>query len=85
MDKNHLKHLISMLQEVHSSQESPQVGSIRKGRWRKSGRGERRKKGDRKKRVDDARPKDSVTTLLPLIRAGRASRAPCLVLPLPFS
>ena len=32
MDKNHLKHLISMLQETHRSQESLQGGTVRKGR-----------------------------------------------------
>lgn len=31
MDKNHLKHLISMLQETHRSQESLQGGTVRKG------------------------------------------------------
>lgn len=40
MDKKHLKHLISMLQEVHRSQESLQVGSVRKGRWMRWGREE---------------------------------------------
>lgn len=36
MDKEHLKHLISMLQESHV--ESLQVRPVRKGKWMRHGR-----------------------------------------------
>lgn len=38
MDKEHLKHLISMLQESHI--ESLQVRPVRKGKWMRCGRRE---------------------------------------------
>lgn len=48
MDKKHLKHLITMLQDIQSSQESRQVGSIRKGnRWggQETGKGRGQSRG----------------------------------------
>lgn len=62
MDKNHLKHLISMLQETCRSQESLQGGTVRKGR----GLGRERHGQRDRKRVDGSlRKEPAKESLLP--------------------